>query len=235
MRDVLVVVHAYAGDLQQVLNQMDSYLAGGRPVLVLSPADAPAEVNHPRVTNQNAGKAGWKGKHTVERQLEHWQMALDKEHDWYLLHDSDSVCLSPDLPDYIFEDPERFWCNVINTDKTGQIVMAAPGSAGANYQPPYFISWETLSLAVSVVARNLDAWAKEWEDAGGEIAIDATYANLVSREGFKAGCYTDGYHLWHESDPEWMVKHAGEGLRFWHGVKTKDTYDRMLAAYRRGK
>lgn len=137
MEGTLVVVHCYAGDKRQVVDFLPRYLHHGYPVLVLSPEDAPVHILHPQVICRQAGQAGWKGAHTVYRQVKHWKLAAEYEPRWVLLHDADSVCLTPQLPEYLFADPETFWSNEI-------------GHHYLNYEPPYFMSGAVLNRLVSI-------------------------------------------------------------------------------------
>jgi hypothetical protein len=134
----LVVVHCYAGDRARVEAFMPFWLHHECPVLVLSPEDAPVELDHhPLITYRSAGRAGWKGPHTVHRQIAHWKIAAEFPQKHFLMHDSDSVCLSPELPRYLYAEPDVFWCNVIGTHYL-------------NYEPPYFLSRENLLRMIDI-------------------------------------------------------------------------------------
>jgi len=42
------------------------------------------------------------------------QVTLDQpDWNWVLLNDADSFCLSPELPEYLYREPDTFWCNVL--------------------------------------------------------------------------------------------------------------------------
>lgn len=134
----LVVVHCYAGDQQRVEDFLPQFLHHECPVLILSPNDAPVDIRHPGVTCRSAGMKGWKGPDTIYRQIAHWEIAAEYEADHYLMHDADSICLTPELPRYLYEeDPEIFWCNVI-------------GTYYYNYEPPYFFSRNNLLRMIDV-------------------------------------------------------------------------------------
>lgn len=136
--DTLVVVHAYAGDRQQVIDFLPLYLHHGQQVLVLSPEDAPVtDIPHPRVVCRSAGKAGWKGPHTVHRQIAHWKIAAEFPHRWFLMNDADSFCLEAELPRWLYDDPGVFWSNEIGTHYL-------------NYEPPYFFSKSVLRQLIAI-------------------------------------------------------------------------------------
>jgi hypothetical protein len=68
--DTLIAVSAYAGDKHQVENNMELYLHHGCPVVIFSPADSPIKsVTARGVHCQWHGRAGWIGKHTLERHI----------------------------------------------------------------------------------------------------------------------------------------------------------------------
>ena len=136
--DTLVVVHCYAGDKERVEAFLPQFLHHECPVLILSPEDAPVEIDHPGVTCRSAGKAGWKGAHTVHRQIAHWKIAAEFPQRYFLMNDSDSVCITPDLHAYLYEDTDvEFWCNVIGTHYL-------------NYEPPYFFDHDVLDRMIDV-------------------------------------------------------------------------------------
>ena len=137
--DTLVVVHCYSGDKDRVEAFLPQFLHHECPVLLLSPEDAPVDIDRPDVICRSAGKAGWKGPHTIHRQIEHWKIAAEFDVSYFLMNDSDSVCLTPELPRYLYEDPDldSFWCNVIGTHYL-------------NYEPPYFFSHDVLDRMIDV-------------------------------------------------------------------------------------
>jgi hypothetical protein len=136
--DTLVVVHAYAGDRDRVAQFLPRWLHHDAQVLLLTPEDAPIDdIHHPRVVCRSAGLAGWKGAHTIHRQIAHWQIIQEFPQRWLLLNDSDSMCLSPRIPRYLYADPAKFWCNEL-------------GTYYLNYEPPYFFSRQTLDRLVGI-------------------------------------------------------------------------------------
>jgi len=153
MNNTLVVVHTYKGNAQRIRDLMPTWQHHGQPVLVLSPAyeidyldengqhhtpgnDPSLSLDIPGVTFRAAGAAGWKGSHTIHRQIEHWKIAAEYEQDWYMMFDDDAVCLAKDLPEYLFSDKQMFWSNQIGTHYL-------------NYEPPYFFSREVLLMLIA--------------------------------------------------------------------------------------
>lgn len=139
--DTLVVISAYAGDLNQVEANMPVYLHHERPVVVLSPVDAPITrvVSAPQVVCMSDGLKGWIGPQTLERQRKFFEMMLKFPHQHFLLNDADSFCLSPEIPAYLYKEPDTIWSNeVLDTNPSPSLL---PKLA---LQPPYFLSRRTL-------------------------------------------------------------------------------------------
>jgi hypothetical protein len=71
------------------------------------------------------------------------------------MNDSDSVCLSPKIPDYVYQDPNIVWSNMV--DDSGVHPMAerlkvAPGYPWPQlaFQPPYFMHRTAIEKIVAV-------------------------------------------------------------------------------------
>ena len=95
--DTRVAVCCYAGDAHQVTEMLDLYKHHECPVTVLSPTDSKSDV--PGVDNLYGGKRAYIGQACLDRQVEHFKLLLKyypEKH--FLLHDSDSICISPELP-----------------------------------------------------------------------------------------------------------------------------------------
>jgi hypothetical protein len=138
--DTLVVVCAYAGDAQQVVNNMPCYVHHGCPVSVMSPTDAPIGpgmlgTRNAAVTCCHIGLKGWIGPQTLERQRLMLEAALSYPQQYFLFHDADSVCLSPKIPRYLYDNPDMVWSNEVLDTNPGESLL--PKIA---LQPPYFFS-----------------------------------------------------------------------------------------------
>ena len=106
---VLVTVHCYQGDQENVKAWLLLYLHHGRPVCVLSPDDSPVVIEHPQVFNHSAGPRAYVGQKSMDRQRKHLEYLAEQPYDWFLMNDADSVCLAPDLPEFLFEDENKLW------------------------------------------------------------------------------------------------------------------------------
>lgn len=134
--DTLVAISAYAGDRHQVENNMPYYLHHQCQVVLFTPEDSPIDNGmHPGVICYKAGKKGWIGPQTLERQRIYLEALLKFPQKYFLFNDSDSVCLSAKLPDYLYATPDVIWSNEVLD--TNPAPSRLPKLA---LQPPYFFS-----------------------------------------------------------------------------------------------
>lgn len=157
--DTRVAVCCYAGDQHQVVAALDLYLHHECPVVILSPNDSRAEINHPGVENRFAGKRAYIGQDLLDRQREHLRILLTFPEQFFLINDFDSICLSPKIPDYLYAEPDMLWSNLVIDNmpvrQTGHYPAGFPKLA---FQPPYFISRGTLEkLLATVTDENIPA------------------------------------------------------------------------------
>ena len=147
--ETLVTVHGYAGDQHQIEAFMPWYLHHDAPVIVMSPEDSPIyKINSaPTVICRWAGRRAYIGQPSLDRQLTHLRIALDHPFNYFLLNDSDSFCLSPKLPQYLYEE-DFFWSNEVGEPRP----HSSPYPKIA-MQPPYFVSRRNLEKMVAVAPR----------------------------------------------------------------------------------
>jgi len=154
--NTLVSVHGYAGDLHQIRWLLPYYLHHQCPVAICAPEDSPitSSILSPRkeIRYINAGKRAYIGQLSLDRQAIHLQKLLEAgPYQWFLMNDSDSVCLSPRLPDYLFADPSIVWSNVVS-DEMHPRAATYPFPRLA-FQPPYFMSRSCVEKLVEVAPR----------------------------------------------------------------------------------
>lgn len=130
---VLVTVHCYQGDQENVRAWLPLYLHHGRPVLVMSPHDSPVTIEHPQVSNYSGGPRAYVGQKSMDRQRNHLEHLVTLPYDWFLMNDADSVCLEPDLPAFLFERDDVLWSLHANDWRTHQSPYPRIG-----LHPPYF-------------------------------------------------------------------------------------------------
>jgi hypothetical protein len=144
--DTLVVVHCYSGDAEQVKNALPIYLSHECPVLILSPEDAPVIIDHPGVECRQAGKRGYFGQDSLDRQRAHLEILLEYPQTYFLLNDSDSVCLSPEIPAYLYARANgTVWSNEVREGRPHE--SEYPKIA---FHPPYFMTRNTIKRMLAV-------------------------------------------------------------------------------------
>lgn len=144
--NTLVVVCCYAGDKEQVEQALPVHLAHKRPILVLSPEDSRVIINHPMVECRSGGKRGYFGQESLDRQRIYMEMMLETEHEFFLLNDADSMCLSAAIPRYLYEGAkDTVWSNVVREGRPHK----SPYPKVA-FHPPYFLARETIEKMLAV-------------------------------------------------------------------------------------
>jgi len=226
--DTLVVVHCYEGDKPLVENFLPVFVHHQRPVLVLSPEDSQVHIDFPGVSNASAGEAGWKGQHTVLRQIEHWRLALQYDNSqWFLLNDADSMCLDPELPEFLYQSDDILWCNVLCHENEHR------ADDHPNLNPPYFMHRKVLQrlLDTADAIGEMPPEAFTEPRAWGE-AIDGFYTYLtldVLRAPYAD--YPNGITTWPRGRSDLFKFVQNEGAIMLHGVKSASDLG-MLLSYR---
>lgn len=139
-----IAICCYAGDQHQVIKALGQYLHHKCPVVVLSPEDSKAEIRYPGIENRFAGKRAYIGQESLDRQRLHMQELLKFPENFFLVHDADSVCLSPQIPQYLYDEPGVLWSNVVNDGIPEHQPAYPEGWPHIAFQPPYFMSRKTI-------------------------------------------------------------------------------------------
>jgi hypothetical protein len=150
--DTRIAICCYAGDQHQVIKALGVYLHHKCPVVVLSPEDSKAEIRYPGIENRFAGKRAYIGQDSLERQRLHLELLLTFPENWFLVHDADSVCLKPELPTYLYQDPVTLWSNLVHDGIPEHQPAYPPGFPHIAFQPPYFLSRRTIEVLLTGTA-----------------------------------------------------------------------------------
>lgn len=142
---LLVSVHCYQGDMNQMNALWPAHIQHGAPVVVLSPNDSP--VIKIGAWCRTEGKRCYIGPDSLDRQFLQLRALLDFDAEWYLANDADSCLLSPGLPEYIKSRPDVIWSNKVPDDiHIRHREYPLPRFA---LQPPYVFSRHVLERLVS--------------------------------------------------------------------------------------
>src|SRR5437899_2767616 len=89
---------------------MPWHLSHECPVIVMSPDNSRIDrlASAPTVITRYAGQRAYIGQESLDRQIEHMRIALAHPYDFFLMNDSDSFCLSPEIPSYVYSDDYIF-------------------------------------------------------------------------------------------------------------------------------
>lgn len=154
--DTRIAICCYEGDQHYVIKALGNYLQHQRPVVVLSPEDSKAEIRYPGIENRFGGKRAYIGQDSLDRQRIHLKILIDQfPENHFLIHDSDSICLAPELPRYLYDEPDHVWSNLVNDDIPQHIPEfdTRPGWPHVAFQPPYFLSRKTIEAMLAVADR----------------------------------------------------------------------------------
>jgi|ERR1035437_4262204 hypothetical protein len=134
--DTRIAVCCYAGDQQQVEQMLDLYLHHQRPVVIFSPEDSKAIIQHPGVENRHFGKNQMLGPDSQATFLGYLKILLTYPEKYFLVNEPDSFCLDPKIPDYLYAEPDTVWT-------TG-------GGQPMSIEPPWFLSRKTIEAFIAV-------------------------------------------------------------------------------------
>ena len=225
-RDTRIGVCCYAGDQHQVIKALGQYLHHQCPVVVLSPEDSKAEIRYPGIENRFAGKRAYIGQESLDRQRLHMMELLKFPEKFFLVHDADSVCLSPKIPQYLYDEPGVLWSNVVTDGIPEHQPAYPPGWPHIAFQPPYFMSRQTIEALLA---------ASEGDAANPTMPfIDHYIVQLAIKAGHPYKSFRDGVSC--PIGPQWpnefaLVRDAvrNRGAIFLHSIKKVETLSILCA------
>ena len=141
--NTLSAVCCYKGDAHQVVRALPYYQHHEIPLVILSPENSKVIVKG--VECRHYGEAAYIGALSLIRQVGYFRTLLEYPHDWFLVHDSDSLCLSPELPRELYQDAEVVWSNQVTEPRPHS--SPYPKIAA---QPSYFLSRSAMERMVDL-------------------------------------------------------------------------------------
>lgn len=142
--DTLIAACGYAGDAHQIQMFLPHYEHHNVPFIVLSPSDSKIEKMGNHIC-RSAGRRAYIGQDSLNRQREYLQILAEYPFNWFLLHDSDSFCLSPRIPPYLYNMSGFIFSNEVGEPRP----HSSPYPKIA-MQPPYFFNREVLEKLLAV-------------------------------------------------------------------------------------
>lgn len=236
MSNLLIAVSAYAGDQHQVESNLPCYRHHNVSVLILSPEDAPIQqlAGDPRgVYYSFAGKAQWAGPDSLVRHKRFLEMMLAAPYDRYIFHDADSVCLSSNIPEYVWSS-EILWSNEVPDTNPSPSLL--PKLA---LQPPYALTRRVLQRLVEAADRPATSYTSQetpddWPLPIPTGCIDHYMLQIAHAAGVEHRSFLDGASWETGSDiglREMTRKVRDDGIVFIHQVKSASVLLTLLGAH----
>lgn len=224
--DTRIAICCYAGDQHQVIKSLGQYLHHQRPVVVLSPVDSKAEIRYAGIENRFGGLRAYIGQASLDRQREHLRILLEFPENRFLIHDADSVCLEPKLPDYLYAEPDLVWSNVVNDGIPEHQPAYPQGFPHIAFQPPYFLSRKTIEAMLAVAGRLRANPTMPF--------IDHYMVQLTLEAGLSYRSFLNGVSCPISGDPvsARIAENAvrNEGLVFIHSIKRLEDLEMLISA-----
>lgn len=219
--DTLVSVHGYAGDQHQIRNALSVYEHHKCSVVIFSPEDSKIEKMGPHIC-RFVGKRAYTGPESLVRQKLQLRALLEYPFNWFLANDSDSVCLSPKIPDYLYQEPEVLWSN-----KVSDMMHVRP--AGYSWprfalQPPYFMARRVVERILSVaddVACEPQTPFIDWVMMAWAVASGCPNNNFRDGASYPTRNSPEGLHVMRTAVRE-------HGKIFVHSIKDRLVLDRLI-------
>lgn len=178
-----------------------------------------------------AGEKSYTGQKSWDRQYLQLKSLLQFPQKWFLLNDSDSFCLTPKLPDYLYEDEDMVWSNQVDDfRKPGQNwehYKPIPHDYHKGYpiiamQPPYFLSRKALQAIVDTCEGLIACPITPY--------IDWWWIPAVYKSGLKHQCFHNAVSCESQSHigQRWMRHRISQGAEFIHSVKSARTMRDMI-------
>lgn len=231
--DTAVVVFGYSGDAHQIFMMLPYYQHHKCPVVIFSPTDRPiTRKDSGTVFFRHGGKdgadRGYVGQVSLDRQAIQMKKLLEEfPQKFFLFNDSDSVCLSPHLPQYLYNAADTVWSNEVSDMMHVRTDPAYPWPRLA-FQPPYFLSRESVQAwitAADTVKADPQTPFLDWFFMAATVHMKIKHANFLNGEG--VSCPTRGYEPGCQAMENAVRHHRAV---FLHSIKTKDVLLRMAHA-----
>jgi hypothetical protein len=235
--DTLVVVQCWSGDVDRVKRALDQYTHHGFPILLLSPTDAPARIDHPMITCESAGPNDYNGQQSIERYKAQLALLLEYPVTHFLLNESDSFCIEPNIPGYLYSNDDFVWGNY--TDVLYYMELNGEPNPEAAYvkhnpaiQAPWFFSRTALEKMVAVFDDVVDALPSYARYIDWWFHTAPHLAGLDHRSYASQGI---SYPITNTSEADHVYQAILRGAVMIHSVKDSYALKNVLRAYEERK
>lgn len=214
--DTLVVVQAFAPYADMVRMNMPYWKHHGCPVIISSPRDSFCFVENAVCVRH--GEEGHAGPKSLDRWREILEWMLVQPQKYFLMHESDSICLDPAIPRYCYKQPDVLWSNEMaenGNPPTQQFYCVAP----------WFLSKDTIKKLLGASKHSPDRPPFHGDRWVGQMAEVSGAPHSLWTPGIGCGTLRPGPEL------RQVCAAVRAGVVMVHGVKTKEVLDTLLRAY----
>lgn len=230
--DTAVAVFGYSGDAHQILTLLPYYMHHRCPVVIFSPDDSPIR----RRDTDNlffrfGGKRAYVGQDSLDRQVIQMKKLLAEfPQKWFLFNDSDSVCLSPRLPGWLYTD--KVWSNEVSDAMHDHKRAADYPWPHLAFQPPYFLSRDNVQKwidAAEEIKADPNTPFLDWAFMAWTVHSKLPHSTFIDQDGQPVGvsCPTRGYDPGTNAMEQAVWHHKAV---FLHSIKDKGVLLRMAHA-----
>lgn len=219
--NTLVTIHGYSGDQHQIRNALSVHESHRCSIVIFSPEDSPIRKMGPHIC-RGVGRRAYTGPLSLTRQKLHMEEMLKYPFQFFLANDADSVCLSPEIPRYVYEHPEILWSNEVSD----MMHHRAPGYPWPRlaFQPPYFMSRQVIERLLSVIDSvpvDMQTPFIDWSMMAWAIASGCPHSNYRDGASYPTTNSPEGFNVMRR-----VVR--SEGKIFVHSIKEKRVLDALI-------
>jgi hypothetical protein len=242
MKSTRVVVCCYQGDAKQVIDMLPAlWTHHGWPVSIFSPLDSPVLLSG--TDCRAVGGRAYFGQTATSRHLEYLKVLLTYPEEFFLMCESDSFCIDPIIPEYLYSEPDTFWSNCIN-DEDPAHNAARPGSPFVSFQAPWFMSRATVEKLIAAAEKVEFHPDLKWVDL---YLVQLAHAAGIKWSPFKdAVCCPIAWSIHGEPASQWQKdtyavglqigkNRAREGANMIHSCKSLEAGLALMAEYIKGR
>jgi hypothetical protein len=241
--DTRVSVHCYGGDGDQVKDALQLYLHHECPLTLVSPEDSPVifdgiecrfagtregSVTRIQVPGEPAERIITAGPISTARQIAQMKLLLTYPESFFLMNDSDSFCLAPEIPRYVYRDP-KIWCLAARNEQEHVFVGMPSDYPRFALQPPYFMHRSVMQWLIDAAAAPAPAnpARRAYRAFIDGFMMDLSYIGRIPFENFHDGIGADIDRC---PDLIPIVHHAisVEGKVFFHSAKSRKTWGPLI-------
>ena len=221
--DTRIVVFCYDGDRDLVERHFPVHRSHQCPISIMSPSDSTVFIGG--ADCRNAGKRAYIGQDSINRHRAHLEMCLEYSEQYFLLHDADSLCLSPEIP-------HRWHRHADTCVFSGEVPETRPHETPypkTAMQPPYYLHRSTIAqllaaepVEVHPITPYIDWW---WTAQCWKAGVSHLPHSVLMHPS--TGPKFTGSDPWETA--AYSIRHCGAVMM--HPIKDKAQLDIVCAAY----